>query len=274
MRAIKHITAGLLHIEVIGQIPDRSKQQRRAARSRPTSEAMAFYNNKSSWRELELYLAANFGSQDLVITATYDDDHLPADKAAAEKIVAKFWRRLRTVRQRRGEELKYLYCTEGFHGAQADEYFGDDRLLEDCRLHHHMVINSCGPGDWEEIRTLWPGGGYIRIEPVDIHYYTELARYLTKEAREFGRPKPGARSWKGSRNLEKYTVEYIEIPSDSITLTAPYGAVDYRNFTEKNPYGFADCIGSRYLMFPNRSPEHYTYLSGKQKNKAFNNFLP
>ena len=51
-KAIKHIKAGLLHIEVIGQVPDRSGRKPRAARSRPTSAAKAFYNLKTAWREL------------------------------------------------------------------------------------------------------------------------------------------------------------------------------------------------------------------------------
>ena len=61
-KAIKHIKAGLLHIEVIGTVPDRPPgRQGRAARSQATSPAQQFYNDKCSWRELELVLAATFG---------------------------------------------------------------------------------------------------------------------------------------------------------------------------------------------------------------------
>ena len=73
-KAIKHITAGLLHIEVIGTIPDRPPGRRgRAARSCATSPAQQFYNDKCSWRELELMLAGNFGKHALVLTLTYDN---------------------------------------------------------------------------------------------------------------------------------------------------------------------------------------------------------
>lgn len=263
-KAIKHITAGLLNIEVIGAVPDGTRARRgRSGRNRPTSAAQQFYNNKCSWRELELMLAANFGSGDMVITYTYDDDHAPENKKAGDALLQKHFRKLRAARRLRGEELKYIYATEGFHAAQPDDCFGDDRELEDRRIHHHVVLNRVSADDLEEIRSLWPYGGYIRVEPLDVHYYQELAKYLTKEAREFGRARPGERSWRSSRNLKKYEVEYIEIPSDSVTLAAPAGAVDYAQFSEKNPYGFADCIGARYLMFPMRARPEPRYARGR-----------
>lgn len=267
-KAIKHIKAGLLNIEVIGNIPEASLGRRgRAGRSRPTSAAQQFYNNKMSWRELELVTAANFGSRDYFITFTYDDAHLPADKKAAVKAFRKFIDDLRKVRRTRGEELKYIYVTEGFHGRKEDEYFGGDGKLEDRRLHHHVLINAVGESDLEEFRSLWRYGGYLRAEPVDVHYYQELAKYMTKEAREFGRAKPGERSWNRSKNLIKYEVEYIEIPSDSVTLSPPPDAVDYQQFSEKNPYGFADCIGARYLVFPSEPAQVYSYASGRASRK-------
>lgn len=262
-RAIKHIKAGPLHLEVIGAVPEGGPRKGRAGRSRPTCSAQQFYNDKCSWRELELMLAANFTGRDLVLTLTYDTGHLPEDKREAGESLQKFFRRFRTARRRRGEELRYIYNVEGFHGKAEDEYFGGDGSLEDRRLHHHVVLNSCGPGDLEEIRSLWPYGGYLRAEPLDLHYVRELAKYLTKEAREFGRGKPGERTWRGSRNLTKYEVEYIEIPSDSVTLTPPAGAVDVESFREKNPYGFADCVGQRYLLFEAAGNPGYSYTAGR-----------
>ena len=266
-RGIKHITAGLLHVEVIGAIPEPTQGRRRGGRCRPTCPAQQFYNDKCSWRECELQLAANFSGRDLVLTLTYGDARLPADKRAADKEFQKLIRKLRVTRRRRGEELRYIYVTEGWHGKAEDAYFGGDGRLEDKRLHHHLVVNSVGPGDLEEIRSLWEsiGGGYVRAEPVDVHYYRELAKYLTKETREFGRAKPGERSWRASRNLKKYEVEYEEIHSDSVTLTAPPGAVDYVQFSERNPYGFADCVGARYLLFEEAPPPEFSYTLGRKR---------
>ncbi len=272
-RGIKHIKAGLFHVEALGTIPEREPGRRRGGRCRPTDPAQQFYNDKCSWKECRLSLAANFAHGDWVITLTYDDAHLPPDKRQADKCLQKFIRRFRAARRKRGKELRYIYATEGWHGKADDAYFGSDGRLEDRRIHHHMVLNGTGPGDWEEIRSLWQGGGYVRPEPVDVHYYKELAKYLTKEAREFGRARPGERSWRGSRNLKKYEVEYIEIPSDSVTLSAPPGAVDYVQFAEKNPYGFADCVVAEYLLFPEEETPNYSYTLGRtRKSKSLNNF--
>lgn len=277
-RAIKHIRAGLFHVEALGTAPEQGPGRRRSGPCLPTSPAQQFYNDKCSWKECRLSLAANFARGDWVVTPTYDDAHLPPDRQEADKCLQKFIRRLRAARRKRGEALRYIYATEGLHGREARSRcdnsgarFDDDGPLEDCRLHHHMVLNGTGPGDWEEIRSLWQGGGYVRIEPVDVHYYKELAKYLTKEAREFGRAKPGERSWRGSRNLLKYQVEYIEIPSDSVTLSAPPGAVDYVQFTEKNPYGYADCVVAEYLLFEDTAVPRYSYTEGRKKQLP-NNF--
>lgn len=310
-RAIKHIKAGLLNFQIIGTVPEYEPGRRRSGRCLPTSDAQQFYNDKCSWRELELKLAANYGPRDYVVTGTYDDTHLPENKAEGRKRCYRYLRRLRDARRKRGQELRYVYVTEGWHGKEEEGYMGPPRepsasgsrgerrskganavsaegeneaertllrrggdgRLEDRRIHHHMVISGAGPGDLEEIRSLWPYGGYVRIEPVDIHYYRELAKYLTKEAREFGRAKPGEKVWSPSRNLRKYEVEYIEIPIDGVTLSPPPGAVDYMQFTEKNPYGFADCVGARYLLFPEEAPPEYSYAKGRKKGGP-NNFLP
>lgn len=267
-KAIKHITAGLLHIEVIGTVPDRPPGRRgRAGRQSPTSPAQQFYNDKCSWRELELLIAGNFGRHALVLTQTYDNDHLPESKSAANRFFQKFIRKLRAARKLRGEELRYIYVTEGFHEKRENDWLEGDGSLEDRRLHHHVVINTTGGGDLEEIRSLWHGGGYIRAEPLDVHYYRELAKYLTKEAREFGRPKPGERTWRASRNLQKPVVEYIEIPSDSVTLAPPHGAVDYEQFCEANPYGYGENIGARYLLFPAREQVEYSYTRARERKR-------
>lgn len=267
--AIKHITAGLLHVRVLGEVPKTDgTPKRRAARANPTPPAQAFYNDKRSSNECRLWLAANFGRRDYVVTCTYADNFLPINKKSAETgIWKKYIGRLRRARKRRGKELKYIYVTEGFHGKSSNSFLEEDGDLEDKRIHHHFVVNHAGPEDLDELRSLWPGGGYVRIEPLDIRYYTALAKYMTKEARDFGRAKPGDRTWKRSMNLTPYQVEYIEIPMDGMTLTPPPGAVDYESFHEKNPYGFADCIGDQYLLFEEPARLEYSYNQDPRKRK-------
>lgn len=270
-KAIKHIQAGLLHIEVLGRIPE-GKRKRRSVRAKATPPAQQFYNLKHSWQELELTIAANFGARDWVFTFTYDDSCLPPDKKRAGDLFQRFIRRLRRVRKRRGQALRYIFVTEGFHSKSKSGPFEADGTLEDRRIHHHCILNCTGPGDLEEILSLWQYGGCIRAEPIDVHYYRDLAKYLTKEAREFGRPRPGERTWRGSRNLRKYQVEYIEIPTESVTLSPPYGAVDYTQFGERNPYGYGGCVGARYLLFPEPETQTYSYTQGRRPPP--NNFYP
>ena len=159
-----------------------TKQRIRTARSKPTPAAKAAYNQKRSMWELERRLAANFSSNDLVLTFTYADQYLPQDRNAAGDFVRKFVRNLGKIRRKRGENLKYIFVTEDTH--ERRECGGD---LENGRIQHRAVINAVGPGDLEELRSLWMFGGYLRAERLGDFGCQALAAYLTKEAREFGR---------------------------------------------------------------------------------------
>lgn len=192
----------------------------------------------------------------MVITLTFDDQHLPESKAKARELFRRFERKLRAARAKRGAEIKRIVVVEGHHAKSDDRLFGDDGHLEDKRLHLHLIVNSTGINDVDEIRSLWPYGGYIRAERLDPRYYRELAKYMTKEAREFGKPKPGEQTWSCSKNLEMETIEYIEVP-DSVTLCAPPGAVDYTQYHEVNPYGYGECVIARYLLPQQEEPPSY-----------------
>lgn len=268
---IKYIIAGPFRLRILGQIPDQENRKgHRAARENPTSPAQAFYNDKRSWKELRLWITTNFNKRAVVVTTTYSDEFLPSDKKSAEKgLWKKYIRRLQSGRKRRGQDFKYIYTTEGFHGRAARDIWDEDGCLEDRRIHHHFIVNIESPEDMEELRSLWPGGGYVKIEPFDVRYSTALAKYMTKEAREFGRAKPGDRTWKRSMNLIKYQVEYMEIPITGMCLAPPPGAVDYETFHERNPYGFADCIGDQYFLFSEQLTEEYSYNQGPRKKPPY-----
>lgn len=267
---VKHTTAGPFHERVLAQVPDESMiQKRRGARVNPSSLAQMFYNDKRSWMELRLWIAANFYKKSVFVTTTYLDKFLPPDKDSAEKGP---WRRyiraLQKGRKRRKEENpKYIYCTEGYHGKAESDWMECDGDLEDKRIHHHAIFDINCPEDLEELRACWTGGGYVRIEPFDVRYCTALAKYMTKEAREFGRGRPGERSWKRSMNTIKYEVEYKTIDEEGINLTPPSGAVDYEAFHEKNPHGFSDYIGDRYFIFGKSPHPIYSYNKGPRRKK-------
>ena len=265
-KRLKVVTAGPLHYEYLVPVTvQEDKGKRRSKLMQVSSAAQQFMNLKNSWRELELMIAQNFRGMALVVTLTYSDALLPKTKPDANKRFQKFVRKLRATRRAREEDLLYLYATECFHGREDDEFFGSDTSLEDHRMHHHVIINATG-NDYEEIRSLWEYGEYIRIEPLDIHYLKELAKYMTKEAREFGRGKVGERTWNGSRNLKPYEVEYDDV-RDSMTLTAPPGAIDFSHEEAANPEGYGEMVCTRYLLLDPEPRPVYSYSQGRRKRE-------
>ena len=210
-KRLKTITAGRLVIVGCYTIPTprSSDRERRALREISTAAQMRM-NLIRSWQKLEALLAANFTRRDLHLVFTYDDEHLPVSRAEAVKLMKKLIRLLREYRKARGQETKYIYVTEQLSA-------------EGGRLHHHMILNSTG-ADLEVIRSLWPYGE-VELEQLDTWQgYEALAKYLTKEPREVGRPEPGKKSWTSSMNLIKPTVE-SETVKDNLTVAAPPGAI-------------------------------------------------
>lgn len=191
----------------------------RASKSKCSSAARQRMNMKYAWQKLELEIAANFTSRDLVVTLTYNDTHLPADRDSAVACIKKFWVQLRKARRLVGHNLSYIYVTEGVHG--------------DHRWHHHAVINGTS-GDLEILKSLWRYG-QVHIAYVDSDHYEALAKYLTKEPRAHGSPN-GLRCWTPSRGLKKpqHTSDWI---ADDVTLCAPPGAIVLDSDSMVNQWG-------------------------------------
>lgn len=219
----------------------------RAAKSKCSTAARQRMNLKYAWQKLELELAANFGARDLVVTLSYDDEHLPDDRDTAVSRIKKLWVQLRKARRLVDQSLSYIYVTEGVHG--------------DHRLHHHAVINGTGT-DLETLQSLWPYG-HVHIEYLDSYGYEALAKYLTKEPREHGSPN-GLRSWTPSRGLKKPQQESGWVPDD-VTLCAPPGAVVLDSDHMSNQWG-----EYRYIkyMLPAVQPERKTRLRGTRRRKT------
>lgn len=221
MKSKKTIVAGPLVLEAIyprgfgGEAPTT-----RAGKRRLSSEAQQRMNVKYSYQKLELMLAANFMPGDLVVTLTYDDEHLPGSRAQAIAGLKEFRRRLKAARAKTGKPLRMIWATEDAFGAG--------------RWHHHCVINAVGE-DFSSLRELWPGGSDIEIAKLRIdkdHTYEALARYLCKEARD----KPRCRSWSTTRGLRKPQVEICTVDDDT-PLQAPRGAQVYEDAASRNEFG-------------------------------------
>lgn len=218
-KRIKTIRAGRLVFGVCySQAMASDSPKARAAKTKCSSQARRALNFRAAWQKLWLLLAANFRRGDLWITLTYDDEHLPDCRKEAKKRVTLFLDRLRAARRRSGEELRYIYCTEG--------------LTEDGgrRLHHHMVLSAgAAHKDYELIRSLWTFGENIEIRRLGEHeLYTddflELAQYMCKERNPEAKVyNVGDKCWIGSKNLQRPVTDSVLV-DDNITIAAPPGA--------------------------------------------------
>ena len=234
----KTITAGCIVKTILYTAPEpRDTPKARAEKSRMTSAAQKAMNDKTARGRLEMLLAANFVGRDLFVTLTYRKADLPEKRAGAVKNVRKFLRNLRDHRKARGQELKYIYTTEGKHGEH--------------RLHHHLIINAT-ERDIDTIRSLWPYGDIIDLEYVKDRDYETLALYLTKESME-GRP-VGAQMWTSSRNLVKPTVESCFVPDDT-SLAVPIGCHILVREEKVTEYG---CYCYIKYRVPHWHPQHNT----------------
>lgn len=195
---------------------------RREAKAMISTPARESLNAKLSWQKLMLLLAANFQSDDLVVTLTYRDQDLPRNREEAARRIKYFIRLLRKRRKLDGEALKYAYTTEGYHS--------------NGRLHHHLIINATGE-DFDIIRTLWKRwGDNVEFERFGWDGGERWGKYLTKEPREQGRRHIGDRSWCVSRNMLRTKPRTEFVPAGE-PLVPPAGAVIVDRTQCDNCYG-------------------------------------
>lgn len=233
-KTLKQVKAGRMVYAVVYTTPTIGDSPRiRQQKQRASCEAREKLNARTSFQKLERLLAANFDTGDLWVTLTYADEKLPHSRDRGMQRVQRFVSNLRKERGNRGEDLRYIYVTEG-------DYPGG-------RIHHHMVTNSTG-ADLEEIRRLWNHGD-VEIERLTFdaaNTYESLAVYLTKEPREHGHPKVGERMWVPSLGLLRPEPETMSVP-DYLTLSAPPDAVaiEYQPPTKN---GFGEYSWIKYLL--------------------------
>ncbi len=230
------------------------KGGRRGVRENPTTEFRQRLNDTTQMRKLIATLEVNFSLDDLFITLTYDDNHLPPNFDAAAKCLQGFIKKYRTVRKREGFASPYIYITEGYHG--------------DHRMHHHIVTTSSG-NTAKLIKELWTFG-YSYYETIrsfahnsadryptislanciaecgmdrmmgaalfNCLCYEKLARYLTKEPRKTGRNRPGDRAYTPSLRLRKPEIKKYEIENTRV-IDVPEGVIVLNRASRDGPFG-------------------------------------
>ena len=223
MKTKKIIVAGALVREVIyTRAASRDRAVIRQAKRKVSTEAQQRLNARYSWEKLELMLAANFLPRDLVVTLTFDDQHLPATRADAAARLKKFRSELARIRAAAGQEMRMIWTIENKSG--------------DGRWHVHLVVNQTGD-DFREILRCWPCGGNTEICRLRVDKkknYESLARYMCKEARE----RSGLRSWSYTRSCRHPEVETfpvsddtrIEVPEDATVIVQEQKRTEWAEF--------------------------------------------
>ena len=182
----KIITAGCLTIESIyTAYSPRDGYVARAEKRKISTEAQKWQNLKNAYQKLELQLAANIRPGDWKVCLTYAPEQLPSNRAAAQKDITAFLRRLRA---RRREPWVYFYRLE--HKHKAGNHW-----------HFHLYMTR-GPETLDDLARLWGKGDVNYCAPIVIdedETYEKLARYIVKEAPD----KLGQHLWEHSRGLAK-----------------------------------------------------------------------
>ena len=218
MKTKKIIDAGPLVREVIySRAGGREDAVVRQAKRKTSTEAQQRANARYSWEKLELMLAANYVPGDLVVTLTFDDDHLPRSR---DETLTRF-NYFRNSKLRRERELL---------GLPPPIVIWAPEILtsQDNRWHVHFVVNATGH-DFKMLKRLWIYGKITDFKPlrVDEHKnHASLAHSLSKELRDVQdyKSKPGLRSWSCSRNAKRPEVD-VMIVDASYELTLPPGCV-------------------------------------------------
>lgn len=199
--------------------------------------------------------------KNIVVTLTYDDDHLPKDGNLDVSEFQRFMKRVRRRLSREGRDLlkdpvRYFHCGE--YGSKL------------CRPHFHAVIFNFDYGDkilWktegktrlyrsEQLLRDW-GNGYALIGDVTTESVAYVARYVTKKvfgaqaATHYRGLKPeyvtmSRRPGIGSGWFDKFSVEVAvsdEVELSGMKMRTPR-FFDSR-LEEKTPFLFADIKARR-----------------------------
>lgn len=205
----------------------RESAQLRAEKRKLSSEAQQRMNVKYSWQNLMWKLAANFVPGDLVVTLTYDDEHLPKDAKQAQRCMKEFRTRMSKSMKARGKSFVAIYSTEHLHSSRW--------VPEDGRWHHHVVLRAQTGDEFRMILSAWPYGSDIEIHRFEVNgkrNYETLARYMSKERASTSR----AHVWNCTHNCRKPESESFIVPEDT-RIEIPDNAMFVQHEMKETVYG-------------------------------------
>jgi len=195
--ALKEITAGeQFEIEIYPQfrkMDDVPKEGQRTARD--NSRAQKNLNDKNARKYVERLINQNFGSCDIWLTLTYDEDHIPPDGDidAAVRNMQNYIRRVNYQRKKQGlPNAKYVYVTE----------YNPDAGV---RWHHHIVMD--GALDMDTVEKCWGQGSRNEVRRLqkDENGLSGMAGYLVKEKQRIKSEK----RWNSSKGLQDPDIRVV-----------------------------------------------------------------
>lgn len=235
------------------------RKPRRDRRKGSSTIAKMDQNMNQAVRRLARTINCNFGPSDLMVTLTYDEDHLPQTYQQADKQVALFCRRM----ERAGVKVSGVWIT-------ADK----DKQGNAERLHHHAIIKGDGVdlkaesevmvayAGGKKIETIW-GCGIVHAEHLEAQDdYTPLAAYMVRQAVDA----PDAKKWHSSRGLAKPIIEEEIVTQQAEELRAPGGA----DVLEIGHYDAE--TGSHYIRYIRR-PREKKPKEGRVDETVKRNFI-
>lgn len=195
--ALKEIRSGdQLEVEMYPQfasmdeVPPAGRQIKK-----DNSRAQRNLNDKNARKYIERLINANFTDNDIWMTLTYDDLHLPPDGDidASIKNVQRFIKRVNYKRRKLGlPAAKYIYVTE---------YSPRDEI----RWHHHIVMD--GLMDMDAVESCWKMGGRNEVRRLkkDENGLSGMANYIVKEKERIR----SERRWNSSQGLKDPDVRVV-----------------------------------------------------------------
>ena len=231
---------------------------KRRKKCRPTSEVQARINQRNAEKRIVRLVHANFTKRDLEVGLSFDDEHRPQSVQEAEKALAKFLRKLRSLYKGRGLELKYIrsHAEEGDIGK---------------RFHFHVFFS--GGADRDEIEELW-GNGYANCRRLQFQKdgLVGLARYTVKSklayrryscSRNLVRPVPAEFDGRMDRAEQQRRAEKIEDGTIHQEMEAMYPGYEL----VEAEYSRNEVNGCIYIrIFMRRKTEALT--AGRQEARA------
>lgn len=215
----KRIYCGEEYLEV-DIVPVTNMPEAGKGKKGQSSQAQKNLNDKRSKRRFVQIANTNFGVDDLHISATYNEEHLPITLEEAERNVHNYLDRVkRRMRRVTGQDLKYMlvteYTPEDEEGQLTLEGM-EDKQTRAVRIHHHIIINGGLSRDdlelmWSTTRINWKK---VQNDPeyrktVDYLGFVNCDRLQPNEngieglVNYINKRKKGCKKWSTSMNLKK-----------------------------------------------------------------------